>query len=88
MNETDKLKQLADRARLEPIPEVDVADRVMAAVSQPAPEPVPFERALVWGAAAAAACALIAVVAGWLSWNTWTDPMMAVFVDLMGDILT
>lgn len=87
MNETEMLEQLAARARLEPAPRVDVASRVLAAVAMPAPEPIPFERSLAWGAMAAAACALIALVAGWLSWDTWTDPILSTFMDLVGDIV-
>jgi len=82
MNETEMLRQLARRARLENPPRVDAADAVMRRIrSAPAGQaysPHAMLRPLMWVAACSALVAVVLVPAALNSWQDWLYPLAGV----------
>ncbi len=81
MNEEDRIRRLAARARMEKAPEVDVTGRVMAILRVEAERPVPTVRPLAWVAGASVALAIPAALVGIWVWNSLTDPLVIAFVE-------
>ena len=75
MNEERYLQQLAERARLETPPQVDVADRVMLALREGAHRFRFAPGPLAWIAAVSAVAAVPVAVAGFAAWQALTNPL-------------
>jgi hypothetical protein len=82
MNEEDLIRKLAERARMETPPRVDVADSVMAALRAAAPDSPAKVDPLAWVAAASAAAAIAVLVAALRVGESWTDALAANLIDL------
>jgi hypothetical protein len=74
-----RLERLAEIARKEPIPEVDVTDRVMSRLRTAAPTPA--TRAFVWAASIGMAIAIPLAISAPLVLRSWGDPLVRMFVD-------
>jgi hypothetical protein len=79
MMDEQRLERLADLARRERVPQVDVADRVMLRLQTSAPAPA--ARAFVWAASLGLAIAVPLVISAPLVLRTWGDPLVRMFVD-------
>ncbi len=82
MNEENRIGKLAQRARLETPPHVDVTHRVMAALRVKTRESAPRVDPLAWVAAASAAAAIAVLVAAFGFGESWTDTFMASRIDI------
>jgi len=82
MNEEDRIRKLAQRARLEAPPQVDIAGGVMAALRTMPGNGRTVADPLAWIAAASAAAAIAVLVATFSFGESWTDPFMASRIDL------
>jgi hypothetical protein len=84
MDHEKLIEQLAARARMEHPPNVDVRDRVMAAVRHGA-EVVEFPTAaLAWVAGLSAAAALPIAIIALSDWDVISDPLLTALIDLPG----
>ena len=84
MDHEKLIEQLAARARMEQPPQVDVTDRVMAAVRRGA-EVAEFPTApLAWVAGLGAAAALPIAIIAFGDWDVISDPLLTVLIDLPG----
>ena len=81
MNETDMLKELARKARLEKHPRVDAADAVLRRIRSEAMssafDPAVMLRPLAWVAACSGVIAIAIVPIAVSSWNDWLYPLMS-----------
>lgn len=75
------VRQLAARARTEASPHVDVAARVMAILRSRSEDAAADERPLAWVAAFAAAIAVPMAFLGLAVWQTWTNPLVGLFIN-------
>jgi len=82
MNEEELLRKLAQRARMEPPPHVDVANRVMAALRAAPQNGRALADPFAWVAAASAVAAVAVLVAASGFGDSWTDAFMASRIDL------
>ncbi len=80
MRDEQQLIRLGELARCEPVPAVDVVDRVMLRLEGAAAGPGVL-RALGWAASVGLALALPLVVAAPLVLRAWGDPLVRMFVD-------
>ena len=87
MNEEELMKKLASRARLEQPPQLDVADKVMAALYSPTEEERVASNPLAWVAAASAALAIVVAVLAIPALDTWTDIIFAKLNEIPWGIL-
>ncbi|NCO39804.1 MAG: hypothetical protein COZ06_25495 [Armatimonadetes bacterium CG_4_10_14_3_um_filter_66_18] len=76
MNEDRYLQTLAERARLETPPPVDVADRVMAVLRESSSQRRFAPGPMAWVAALSAAAAIPMALAGYAAWQSLTSPLM------------
>jgi hypothetical protein len=81
MNEEERIRRLAGRARMETPPAVDVTDRVMAILHAEASRQTPVSRPLAWVAAVSFGLAIPAGLLGIWVWNSLTDPLVMAFVE-------
>jgi hypothetical protein len=81
VSDRDPFDRLAAAARREPVPGVDVAERVLRTIAAP---PLRSDRLFLWlalgSAAAAAACAVVALPA----WEALSDPLAQVMIAIQG----
>lgn len=70
------LKKLANKARLEKVPDVDVVDSVMHRISaQPLAAAGPDDRPFVWMASLSTAAAIAIGTFAIYAYFTWTNPL-------------
>jgi hypothetical protein len=81
MNEERLIRKLAERARMETPPQVEVASRVMAILRARCDENVAPEGPLVWVAAFSAAVAVPMALLAFSVWKTWMDPLVGIFIN-------
>jgi len=81
MNEIERIRKLAVRARMEKPPEVDVTDRVMMVLRAEAASQAQTVRPLAWVAGVSFALAIPAALVGLWVWTTLTDPLVIAFVE-------
>jgi hypothetical protein len=81
MNESDLLERLARAARREPVPAIEVADRVLRSIAAPAPRP---DRIYAWMAAGSAAAAAASAAIALPAWEAWADPLARLVLNLQG----
>jgi len=81
MNDERWIRQLAARARTEAAPHVDVAGRVMAILRSRSEDAAADERPLAWVAAFATAIAVPMAFLGLAVWQTWTNPLVGLFIN-------
>jgi hypothetical protein len=74
-----RLQKLAELARKERVPHVDVADSVMLRLQATAPGPA--GRAFVWAASLGMAIAVPLAIFAPLVLRSWGDPLVRMFVD-------
>lgn len=79
MMDEPQLERLADIARREPVPRIDVTDGVMLRLQARAPAPA--ARAFVWAASLGLAIAVPLAISAPLVLRTWGDPLVRMFVD-------
>jgi hypothetical protein len=82
MNEENIIRKLAQRARMETPPRVDVTRRVMAALRTAPQNGRTLTDPLAWIAAASAAAAAAVLVMAFGSGESWTDAFMASRIDI------
>lgn len=81
MNDEERIRKLAARARMETPPAVDVTNRVMAILHEEAARQAPAFRPLAWVAGVSFALAIPAGLLGIWVWNSLTDPLVMAFVE-------
>jgi hypothetical protein len=83
MNPEDLVRQLAERARLETPPRVDVANRVMARLRGGREEAATGWIPLGWVTALAVAVTIPVALLALAAWETWTDPLAAMSIEIV-----
>ena len=81
MNEELFLKKLAERAKFEQTPEVDVTQAVMSKISALQNRKIQTLGSLVWFAAFSSLAAVAVGVWAWSVWSVLTDPLLTSFFD-------
>ncbi len=81
MNGTERIVQLAARARLEAPPRVEVVGDVMAALADRPLGSGERVGPLVWVAGFSAALALPVALAALMVWQAWAHPLLAALID-------
>ena len=79
MNETNRLERLAQAARGEPPPRIDVTRRVLEAIAERQPT---TDWPLAILAATSSIAAAIVAVAAVRAWLAWQDPLASLFRSL------
>jgi hypothetical protein len=79
MREEAIVRKLAERARREEAPAVDVAHRVMTILRARAAAKPRSVQAFAWVAGLSAAAAAPLAAAALSVWHTWSDPLVGVF---------
>ena len=82
MKEHELIRRLAQRARRETPPQVDVAHRVMAALHTAPENGHTLADPLAWVAAASAAAAVVVLAVAFGSGDSWADAFVASRIDL------
>jgi hypothetical protein len=82
MKGEDLIRKLAEKARMEEIPKVDVSDQVMRIIrSAESTEELSFSP-FAWVAGASAAIALPVFLFGITSWSDWSSPLLNILSSL------
>ena len=84
MNPEERFRQLAERARLETPPRVDVANRVMAQLRSLTEENGAVVRPLAWVAAFSTATAVALALLALPAWQTLNDPVVKILLSSTG----